>query len=56
MDTNTATPVTDFRAAHDGPGHDVRMMYRTDGTNGRYLYCRKCNETVDIPQSTGDPR
>lgn len=31
--------------AVDHAGHDVRRMWRTDGTGTAYLFCRTCNRS-----------
>lgn len=33
--------------AREAHVHDVRRMYRTDGSNTSYLYCPACGQTVE---------
>ena len=45
--TRTPAGASMFRVDHSA--HDLRMMYRTDGSNSRYLFCRTCNRMHDLP-------
>lgn len=45
VSTPNALTLKERTFAVDHAGHDVRRMWRTDGTGTAYLFCRTCNRS-----------